>query len=56
MGSAFDAIIDAHGMVMEFNAAAEMTFGYKRKEAVGKDLANLIIPHRYRESHAHGLK
>jgi PAS domain S-box-containing protein len=58
MDSAFDAIIviDSQGEVKEFNLAAEATFGYKRQEAVGKNLAELIIPHRYREAHHRGLK
>ena len=58
MDSAFDAIIiiDDHGLVTDYNAAAEAIFGYKHREAVGKDLAALIIPHRYREAHNQGLK
>ncbi len=58
MDSAFDAIIiiDDHGLVTDYNAAAEAIFGYKYREAVGKDLAALIIPHRYREAHNQGLK
>jgi PAS domain S-box-containing protein len=58
MDSAFDAIIiiDDHGLVTDYNAAAEAIFGYKHQEAVGKDLAALIIPHRYREAHNQGLK
>jgi PAS domain S-box-containing protein len=57
MDSAFDAIIviNEHGLVQEFNAAAELIFGYKRRDAVGKVLAELIIPHRYREAHGQGL-
>jgi PAS domain S-box-containing protein len=57
MDSAFDAIIviDEHGVVQEFNAAAELIFGYKRRDAMGKVLAELIIPHRYREAHGQGL-
>jgi PAS domain S-box-containing protein len=58
MDSAFDAIIiiDEYGLVMEFNAVAEATFGYKRQETVGKNIGELIIPHRYREAHADGMK
>jgi PAS domain S-box-containing protein len=58
MDSAFDAIIliDSQGEVKEFNLAAEAIFGYKRQEAVGKNLAELIIPHRYREAHHRGMK
>lgn len=58
MDSAFDAIIviNHHGNVLEFNGAAETTFGYHRHDTVGKPLEELIIPHRYREAHGRGLK
>jgi PAS domain S-box-containing protein len=58
MDSAFDAIIiiNAQGAVMDFNAAAEGIFGYQRRQVLGIDLADLIIPHRYREAHGQGLK
>jgi nitrogen fixation/metabolism regulation signal transduction histidine kinase len=43
---AFDCVItiDAHGMVTEFNQAAEQTFGYTRAEVLGHELASLIVP------------
>ena len=47
--------MDATGRVREFNPAAERTFGYTRAEAVGKELANLIIPPWLRERHREGL-
>jgi PAS domain S-box-containing protein len=55
--SALDCIItmDANGVVREFNPAAERVFGYRREEAVGKELAELIIPPRMREQHRRGL-
>jgi PAS domain S-box-containing protein len=58
MDSAFDAIIiiNAQGAVTEFNLAAEGIFGYQRRQVLGIDLADLIIPHRYREAHGQGLK
>jgi PAS domain-containing protein len=39
--SALEGIItmDAAGIVLEFNPAAETMFGYSRAEAVGKELA-----------------
>jgi PAS domain S-box-containing protein len=57
LDSVLDCIItmDADGMVIEFNAAAERTFGYTKAEAVGRPLAELIIPPRLREAHAAGL-
>ena len=55
--STLDSIIsmDRHGIVIEFNPAAERAFGFARDEAVGKLLAELIIPHRFREAHHGGL-
>ena len=54
---AFDCIItiDEHGIVTEFNPAAERTFGYGREKAVGQELATLIIPPSLREAHRRGL-
>ena len=54
---ALDCIIsmDEEGRVVEFNRAAEATFGYSRDEALGKELAELIIPSRLRDLHREGL-
>jgi PAS domain S-box-containing protein len=55
--TALDCIIsmDHEGRVLEFNPAAERTFGYGEGEVVGKELASLIIPPAMREPHRHGL-
>jgi PAS domain S-box-containing protein len=55
--TALDCIItmDHAGNVVEFNPAAEKTFGYSRVEVVGRELANFIIPPSLRESHRSGL-
>jgi two-component system, sensor histidine kinase and response regulator len=44
--SALDAIItmDHEGKVLEFNPAAEKTFGYSRAEVMGRDMAELVMP------------
>ena len=57
LDSALDCIItmDASGRVQEFNPASERVFGFSRGEAVGKELAELIIPPRLRERHRQGL-
>ena len=57
LDSALDCIItmDAAGRVVEFNHAAERTFGFTREEAVGAELAELIIPERMRGQHRRGL-
>jgi PAS domain S-box-containing protein len=58
LDTALDCIITmgADGRVLEFNPAAERMFGFTRQEAVGKELAELIIPPRMREQHRRGLK
>src|SRR5438034_75562 len=57
LDSALDCIItmDATGRVREFNPAAERVFGFARAEAIGQELAELIIPPRTRERHRQGL-
>ncbi|MBP6832593.1 MAG: PAS domain S-box protein [Deltaproteobacteria bacterium] len=56
-GAALDPIIvmDESGRVREFNPAAEQVFGYSRAAAMGRMLAELIIPERFREAHRAGL-
>lgn len=55
--AAVDCIItmDHEGRVVEFNPAAEQTFGYSSDDAVGRELAELIIPPDLRERHREGL-
>jgi PAS domain S-box-containing protein len=55
--AALDCIItiDHEGRILEFNPAAERTFGYARADVLGKSLADLIIPARAREDHRRGL-
>jgi two-component system, cell cycle sensor histidine kinase and response regulator CckA len=47
--------MDDQGRVVEFNPAAERVFGYRRDQALGQPLAELIIPPRLREAHRAGL-
>jgi PAS domain S-box-containing protein len=47
--------IDDSGRVLEFNPAAERTFGYSAAEAVGRELAELIVPPELRQRHRDGL-
>ena len=56
--STLDSIIamDSLGRIVEFNPAAEEAFGYTRDEVMGKVLANLVVPERFREAHIAGLK
>jgi PAS domain S-box-containing protein len=56
--AAFDSIVkmDDHGRVIEWNPAAERTFGFTRAEAVGKKMSELIVPHALRDAHERGLR
>jgi PAS domain S-box-containing protein len=49
-------VIDAAGIIVQWNPAAEKTFGWTHQEVLGKDLHSIIIPERYRERHIAGLK
>jgi diguanylate cyclase (GGDEF)-like protein/PAS domain S-box-containing protein len=49
-------MIDADGMIVEFNRAAERMFGFPRAEALGRELAETIMPDRYRGAHRAGLR
>jgi diguanylate cyclase (GGDEF)-like protein/PAS domain S-box-containing protein len=53
MTSSLDCVIamDGTGAIVEFNPAAERTFGYRAEDVLGRQLAELIIPPRYRDSH-----
>lgn len=55
--SALDCIITINqdGQVMEWNPAAEVTFGYRRDKAIGRELAGLILPHALREALRRGM-
>jgi PAS domain S-box-containing protein len=57
IATANDALItiDEGNSIVDWNAAAERIFGWKRDEAVGRDLADLIIPVAHREHHRRGL-
>jgi PAS domain S-box-containing protein len=56
--TALDAVvtIDASGDITDWNAQAEHMFGWTRDEAVGRSLAETIVPQRFRESHKRGME
>ena len=60
-GGLFRAAADAvvvmsdDGLVQDWNPAAERIFGFARGEAVGRELASLIIPHALRDRHRAAL-
>jgi PAS domain S-box-containing protein len=55
--TALDAFIqmDEGGHIIGWNPQAEAIFGWSRDEVVGRSLAELIVPERYRARHRAGL-
>ena len=58
MDTAHEAFVsmDAAGRILDWNRAAERTFGYGRDEVLGRELAEVIVPERFRQSHRDGLQ
>jgi PAS domain S-box-containing protein len=56
--AALDCVItiDHRGRLLEFNPAAERTFGIAAADAVGREMADLVIPPEQRERHRAGLR
>jgi PAS domain S-box-containing protein len=56
--SALDAVVvmDAEGIITDWNKQAEETFGWTRVEALGRRMSETIIPAQYRLSHERGLE
>jgi PAS domain S-box-containing protein len=48
--------MDSTGLIRAWNPEAEVTFGWTESEAIGRVLADTIIPPRYREEHRAGLE
>ena len=57
IAAALDCIIaiDESGRVMEFNPAAEQTFGRRRAEVLGQPINTLIVPPHLRQRHGDGF-
>ncbi len=55
--SALDCIVtfDLEGKITEFNPAAERAFGCLQQDALGRDMAALIIPETLRKTHRGGM-
>jgi PAS domain S-box-containing protein len=47
--------IDTDSRIMEFNPAAERTFGYRRADVIGKSMPELLIPPALRARHEAGF-
>ena len=58
LDSAHEAFVsmDEKGLIRGWNQMAERTFGWTREEAIGRDLADLIVPARVHEQHRSGLE
>jgi PAS domain S-box-containing protein len=56
--TALDAVvtIDGAGVITGWSPQAERTFGWTRHEALGQELAETVIPQRYRDAHRRGLE
>ena len=57
INSSLDAFMatDENGIIQIWNQQAEVIFGWSRDEAIGKQMAELIIPHEYRAAHNEGM-
>ncbi len=57
LDSSLDCIIaiDHDGIIVEYNHAAEIVFGYLATEAIGRRMDELIIPEHYRNQHREAL-
>ena len=55
---AYDAFVamDGQGVITAWNTQAERIFGWPRAEAVGRLVADTILPPRFREAHLRGLQ
>jgi PAS domain S-box-containing protein len=56
--TALDGVItiDSTGIVTDWNAQATAIFGWSREEALGRALAETIVPARDRQAHEHGIR
>jgi PAS domain S-box-containing protein len=57
LDAALDCVItiDHAGRVIDFNPAAQATFGYSAREVAGREMADLVVPPSLRERHRAGL-
>jgi len=57
LSASLDCVVamDHRGCVTEWNPAAVRTFGYSEADALGRDMAELIVPRGLRERHREGV-
>lgn len=48
--------VDHNGSIIEWNQQAENMFGWRYDEAIGQQMAEMIIPENYREAHQRGMQ
>jgi PAS domain S-box-containing protein len=48
--------IDAEGRISAWNPEAERTFGWAEEQVLGRKIADVLIPPRYRADHVQGLE
>jgi len=56
--TALDAFVemDSDGLITNWNARAETTFGWPRSDAIGQPFSKIAIPRRYQEADPQGLR
>jgi PAS domain S-box-containing protein len=56
--NSYDAFVavDQNGHITDWNNKAELTFGWRSTEVIGKDLAEVIVPEEKREAHNAGFR
>ncbi|MEP1944548.1 MAG: PAS domain S-box protein, partial [Sulfitobacter sp.] len=58
MNTSLDGIIvsDTNSIITNFNAAAEIIFGHKAEDVIGKELGQIIVPPHLRGAHNAGME
>lgn len=58
LAAALDAIvsIDDRGRIIDFNPAAERTFGHRRAAVIGQLMVDLLVPPALRDAHRNGFR
>ncbi len=58
LNTALDCIItcDHEGLILDFNPAAERTFGYRYEDVVGQEMSTIIVPPTLRRQHKLGME
>ncbi len=49
-------VVDSDARVVRWNPESEKLFGWKKEEAIGKTLNEIIVPPRYSQSHLKGMQ